>query len=309
MRNYILNAVIFSSLLSLVACEEKMTEDEIARIGIEPCRKPAKFISTIGFDPSKAAYSTSEQNIKGLTLIQLPASGDSIRKVYQDSSWSQYGYMSSITTDDNGNAYVAPIPFVNTLDNTLATIHTIYKVNNENGKMELFMELPKIDSIAGVNPYGILGLYYDCHGKKMYVSSVGGSTQEKENGSLYVIDIASKKIIDQLKGYDPLGLFVGGATGSKKLYFGHARTSDIYSIELSKDGTFKGKPTIELTLDGVGPRGMDKARRIRSDQYGNLLIYGIDFSYNLAAQSNKPESRYQFGYNREDKKWILMKIE
>jgi hypothetical protein len=105
MRNYILNAVIFSSLLLLVACEEKMTEDEIARIGIEPCRKPAKFISTIGFDPSKAAFSTSEQNIKGLALIQLPASGDSIRKVYQDSSWSQYGYMSSITTDDNGNAY------------------------------------------------------------------------------------------------------------------------------------------------------------------------------------------------------------
>ena len=75
--------LLFPCTLLFFSCEEKMTEDEIARIGIESCRKTASFISTLNFDPSKSAFSTSEHNVKGLALVQLPNAGDTIRKIYQ----------------------------------------------------------------------------------------------------------------------------------------------------------------------------------------------------------------------------------
>ena len=307
MKKYITSLCV--SVLFLSSCEEKMTEDEVARIGIEPCRKPATFIKQLGFDPSRSAFTSTDTRLKGIVLVQFPANNlDTMQRIYQDTSWSIFGVMGPITTDETGNCYTAPIPFVNTLENTLSTINTIYKIDQQNGKMESFMQLPKIDSVAGVIPFGVLGLYYDCHGKKLYASTVGGSTIEKENGHLYVIDMSTKKIIDQINNVDAMGLFVGGFTGEKRLYFGNARNSELKSISLNKEGEFNGKPQTELSLDGLGPRGMDKARRIRFDQYGNLIIHGIDFSFNLAAQSDRPESVYKFGYNREDKKWIYMEL-
>jgi len=279
------------------------------RIGMESCRKPAAFISGIGFNPQRSAFSSTEKRCKGIALLEIPQAGDTVRRIWQDSTWSQFGYMGSITTDEEGNVYTAPIPFVNTIDQTLKTIHTLYKINSSNGKMSAFTTLPDIDSVAGVVPFGVLGLYYDCHGKNLYVSSVGGSSQQEEKGHLYVLDIPSGKIVDQMKDIDAFGLFVGGITGEKRLYVGRARTSEIQSIKLSKEGLFKGVLQNECSLDGLGPRGMDKARRIRFDASGNLLVYGLDFSFNLAAQSDKPESVYHFGYNRVDKKWIFLSVE
>lgn len=302
-------AIVICLYPFLFSCQEKMSEDEIARIGIESCRKPAAFISKIGFDPLKSAYSSSDKRLSGIVLIEAPKGGNesSMRK-WQDSTWVRYGHMGSITTDENGNAYTAPIPFVNNLENTLKTIHRIYKINSETGHMSSFIDLPAIDSVAGVCAFGVLGLYYDCHGKKLYAASVGGSTQNEEKGILYAIDPTDGSIVDKLSGYDALGLFVGGVSGEKMLYFGHARSSDIYTVALSKDGKFIGTPKVALSLDGLGPRGMDKARRIRADKYGNLLIYGIDFSYNLAAQTERPETLYKFGYNKLEKKWVVSNL-
>ncbi len=291
------------------SCKEKMSEEEITRIGMESCRKPASFVSKLGFNTSRSAFSSSDNRLKGIVLIESGVSvQDTLIRKWQDSSWAQYGHMGPITTDENGNAFTAPIPFVNSMENTLATIHRIYKIDNQTASMKLFLELPKIDSVAGINAFGILGLYYDCHGKKLYASSVGGSTQDEEKGTLYVIDPLYGKVVDQLKGFDAIGLFVGGITGSKKLYFGHARSSEIYSVELAKDGKFVDEAKKELSLDGLGPRGMDKARRIRFDKNGNLLIHGIDFNYNLAAQTDKLESLYKFGYNKTENKWNLISI-
>jgi hypothetical protein len=307
MINYQKQAFAIVVAFFFCSCQEKMTEDEISKIGIESCRKPAAFISKIGFNPLKSAFTSSDNRIKGIVLIEAGNSlNDTLIRKWQEPSWAQYGHMGPITTDENGNAFTAPIPFVNNLENTLATIHQIFKINQQTGKMEPFIKLPKIDSIAGINAFGILGLYYDCHGKKLYVSSVGGSTQDDEKGSIYVIDPINGDILDQLKGYDAMGLFVGGITGQKALFFGHARSSEIFSIELSKEGKFIGKAKKELSLDGLGPRGMDKARRIRFDKFGNLLIHGIEFNYNLSAQTEKLESLYKFGYNITENKWQLL---
>jgi hypothetical protein len=280
-----------------------MTEDEIAGIGRESCRKTASFINGLGFNPKKTAYSSSERDKKGVVLLHLTDTG---KQIWQHPSWSQHGYMGSITTDEQGNVYTSPVPFVNTLDHPLSEMHSIYKIDNKTAEMKLYMKLPPMDTSSDVVPYAVLGLYYDCHGKKLYVASVAGSSMQNENGRIYAIDIQKNTIVDEWKGMDPCGLFVGGMTGEKVLYFGHARSSKIYQIPLTKEGKFKGRATEALSLEGIGPRGDDKARRIRCDKSGNLLVYGLDFNFNLAAQSERPETFYRFGYNREEKKWIPM---
>ena len=298
------------AMFCLASCAGKMTEEEIAQIGIASCRKPASFIKQIGLDPTISAFSTSEARMKGVVLIQFPKiAGDTAnKKIYQDSSWKQFGNMGSLTTDDNGNIYTAPLPVVNNLDFPISELNKIYKIDNTTGKLDLFLSLPKPDTTVEIVPYAVLGVYFDCHGKKLYVASVSGSTRDEEKGVIYVVDINTKKIVDQLKGYDAAGVFVGGTTGEKRLYFGSTRKPNVYSVELTKEGKFKNTEVkTELTLDQLGSRGSDKARRIRYDKFGNLIIYGVEFNYSLAAQTNRLETGYQFNYDETEKKWKFFK--
>ncbi len=300
---------IFSFVLFalLSACEQPLSEEEVKTIGLKGCKTAAPFISKYGFKPSRTAFSTTEKRMKGLVLIELPSNtADTSRRVWQHESWNQYGYFGAIANDDLGNIYVAPIPFVNTLDHSLATIHTIYKVDAHSAEMTPYFVLPTIDSVAGVVPFAVMGLFFDCQARVLYVSSVAGSTSDYENGCIYALDLQQKKIIDTYKGFDPFGVFVGGASGQKKLYVGHARTSSVYSIPLTSSGKFSGKKKMEFSLDGYGPRGMDKARKIRYNASGDLIVYGLDFSFNLAAQSDIPETIYQWTFDSQVNKWVYI---
>jgi hypothetical protein len=289
-----------------MSCSEKMEEDEILQIGITTCQQPPAFISSTGLNPKRSAFSTSEKRVKGLALVQLPENTNDTanRKVWQHPSWSNFGYMSSITTDENGNVYTTPLPVINVLDNPGDKQNIIYKVSAADGEMKPLVDLPMAARTNSSNVFGLLGIFYDCHGKKLYASTVAGSTRDEEKGIIYAVDPASGKITDKLTGRDALGLCVGGITGQKRLYFGSSRTSDIYSIELTKSGQFKGSVKKEFTLDLMGPRGDDKARRIRFDKNGNMTIFGVEFNYNLTAPTEKQETVYHFMYNEEEKKWI-----
>ncbi len=302
---------IIYCLVAVAGCSSGMTEEEITGIGLTPCRNPALFIKNVGFNPARTAFSTTELNYTGVALVELPQNpNDKInRRVWQDSSWKLFGHMASLTTDENGSAYTAPIPLVNNLDVPVSELNNIYKIDYITGKMALFCQLPKPKISNDIVPFGVLGVYYDCHGKKLYAASISGSSRDQEKGVIYVIDINTAKIIDQLEGYDAAGLFVGGNTGEKRLYFGGLRKSNIYSVELNKEGKFKNaKVTTEFSLEQLGPRGNDKARRIRYDKLGNLVIQGVEFDYSLAAQSNRNETTYQFNFNEEEKKWKFYKI-
>ena len=292
----------------ITGCKEKMEEDEILQIGITPCQQQSRFLSSTGINPKRAAFSTSERKLKGLVLLQLPENNADTThpKTWQHPSWSQFGYMGAITTDENGSVYTIPIPVINVLDNPVEKQNIIYKVSGENGEMKPLVDLPMTIKPGNPNVFGLLGLFYDCHGKKLYAGSVAGSTRDSENGVIYAIDPVDGKIVDKLTGRDALGLCVGGITGEKRLYFGSSRTPDVYSVELSKTGEFTGAVKKEFTLDLLGPRGDDKARRIRFDKNGNMIIFGVEFNYNLTAPTEKQETVYRFRYDEEEKKWVLI---
>ncbi|MBE9466308.1 YncE family protein [Dyadobacter subterraneus] len=285
-----------------------MTEEEVSQIGIASCRNSGAFIKTLGFDPTRSGLSTTEPSFMGVVLVQFPRNqADSAsKKTYQDRSWAQYGWMGGITSDIDGNTYTAPLPKVNLLDNPLSQMNKIYKVDSETGVMAVLTELPKPDSVAGVMPFAVLGIYFDCHGKKLYASSVAGSTRDEEKGVIYVIDPENGDVVDKLEGHDAFAIFVGGITGEKRLYFGSTRSSDIYSIELTKSGKFKGDIRKECSLENLGPRGDDKARRIRFDENGNMMAFGVEFNDSLPAPSEKAETLYQFAFDRNAKKWVTI---
>ncbi len=289
----------------LLSCGSKMTDEEIASIGIKTCQAQPAYVRTAGLNPSRSALSTSEKKIMGLVLVEIPANPADManRKTWQHPSWKAFGWMGPITTDDKGNAYTAPVPLINLLNNPTDKQNIVYKVSGNTGEMQVLADLPREAPVMPDNPYGILGLYYDCHAGKLYASSVAGSARDKERGVIYMLDPETGKIEDKLEGVDALGLCTGGVTGTKKLYYGSSRSPDIYAVELDKSGRFTGSPQKAYSLDMLGPRGDDKARRIRFDRNGDMLVSGVEFNFNLTAPTEKQETSYRFRYDEETKSW------
>jgi len=241
----------------------------------------------------------------GLVLVE----NDGSPRYYQHPSWKAAGWLSPIQLDVAGNVFTAPAPFINVHDNPVTKQNTVYKVDATTGEMSEFMQLPLPDSLNGNNPYGILGLLYYCEGNILYASSIAGSDRHTERGSIYAIDLKTKKIIDRLPAIDAIGMGITYVTGERRLFFGTGRNSSVYSIAIRSDGTFKGKPEVSFSLDGLGLRGDDKVRRIRTDAQGNLIVYGIEFNYNLIAPREKPESVYYFRFDDQGKRWALQSID
>jgi hypothetical protein len=296
------NGLLIIISVLLFSCKEDDVE-----FSANNCKKNPQFIASMGFSPAKSYLSTSEERIMGLVLIEseIPGNPNARKtKVSQHPSWKRGGWLAPILIDDKGGIFTAPAPFINILDNPIANNNTIYKVDNATGEMNEFLKLPFADSINTDNPFGIIGMAYLCETHTLYVSTVAGSKRYEEKGHIYAVNSATGKIIDQINNTDAMGMGITYATGKRQLYFGTGRNSEIKSIALSSSGKFSGSPQFALSIEGLGPRGDDKVRKIRTDQFGNLIIHGMEFNFNLIAPREKQETIYQFSYNDEEKKWI-----
>jgi hypothetical protein len=271
------------------------------------CKSQPPFVKKIGFNPNLSAFSTSEKKVMGLVMLQLNATGDTTnggKKIYQHPSWQMGGWLGPIQLDPEGNCFVGPVPLINLIDNPPAKQNIIYKVDGQSGVMNVFTELPVVQNISNTNPYGILGFAYLCKSNTLFVSSVQGSTRKKEIGCIYAIDAISGKIIDKIEGIDALGMGITGVTGQNKLYFGSARSSDVFMVALTNEGKFLNKPQLALSMANIGPRGDDKVRRINFDKNTQqMLLYAIEFNFNLTAPTEKQETKIVFNWNTESQKW------
>ena len=288
-----------------MGCKEKTIE-----FRTNNCKGSPAFVKRVaGFTIAKSYFSTSEIRKMGLVLVENRGTAENPSfRYYQHPSWKEAGWLSPIQLDAAGNVYTAPAPFINTLNNPLQKQNTIYKIEEATGEMKEFLQVPLPDSLTGNNPYGVLGLLYFCEGNILYASTIAGSDRHVIRGGIYAIDLQTHKIIDHLSQTDAMGMGISYATGERRLYFGTGRDSRIFSILIKADGKFSGEPVVAFSLDSLGPRGDDKVRRIRSDQNGNLLVYGIEFNYNLIAPREKPEALYEFWYNENEKKWWCKSI-
>jgi hypothetical protein len=275
------------------------------------CRAIPKYTQALGFG-SDAFLSTSERTLTGLALI-APGKDGGERRTYQHPSWTSAGYLGPTALDKEGNLYVAPAPRVNLIDNPLENQNTLYRVDSNSQEMARLIQLPALRPPSQQNPYGILGLAYDCETNSLYISSVAGSTRKEEIGRIYRVDLGKGAVAAQLENVDAIGLAVFNGVRDKRLYFASARNQEIRSLVLDTAGNFMGTPRSELSLAGLGPDGNDKGRRISfapgTDANYYMVINGAKFNYNLAPPpSTAIPTVYRFRYNTADDTWSLYEV-
>ncbi len=294
--------IFFIALFPLISgCKEEVVDYQT-----NDCKVQPPFIKALGYDPARSALSTSEKRKPGLVLMQMNIPGDTTnggKKIFQHPSWKSAGNLGPIQIDPSGNVFVAPVPTVNMLTNPTEKQNILYKVDAGSGEMKEFVSLTVPENIPATNPFGILGLAYLCESNTLYVSTVMGSDRKNERGIIYSVDATSGKIIDKISGIDALGMGISYISGQRRLYFGSARTPDVYSVKLKADGNFSGKPQFEFSIAALAQGGDDKVRRIKFDKTGQMQIYSVEFNYNLTAPTEKKEGFLKFNYNEETKKW------
>jgi hypothetical protein len=303
---------------SLIFCYLTLASvSTLAQREIKPCQKEPAFIQQYGLDPLWSALSTSEKHRMGLVLVELIKTGTEAKpsansfrgRIFQDSSWKKAGWLSGISLDAAGNVYTIPAPLVSVLDNPPQNQNSIFRVDAQTGIMQKWLQLPLKKYESGNSPFGLMGISFDCTSGILFASSIAGSKRFQEKGIFYAIEAATRKLKDSLVGIDAIGMTLYfDPSGNKRLLFGKARTGEIWSVIINKNAGFvKTSLQKELSLEGLGPRGDDKARKIRFTN-GILSISGIAFNYNLQASSEKPETVYDFKWNQGSKKWELVNL-
>ena len=282
-------------LLGLFICNSALAQN---------CKRAPAFLKELGFDPNRSALTTTIQRQKGVVLVEYDRQGN-INRQYQHPTWKTMGHAGKVTLGPMGDAYVLPTPMVNAYDNPAQEMNTIYKIDNESGKLEKWVRLPvQADPHAG-NPYGLMGATIDCRTLQLYVSTISGSTYEKEEGQIFRIDLRTKKVESILSSTDAMGLCLVESRGQRFLYYGKARASEIWALDVNDPSS---KPVRVVNLDGIGPRGDDRARKLDISSQGRLTVTGVPFYYNLTAPVMKRESRYVFQLsNGQD--WVLQGIQ
>jgi hypothetical protein len=301
MKNII---VVIGLLVGIQACT---TKEEILTgvVAIKDCRAQAPFFSRFGFTTNRCAISTSEKKLMGVALIDAATPIDN-RKSYQDESWKKFGSMGPIAITETGEIFLAPVPFVNVLDNKREDQNKLYTINANTAVMTELINFGTTAKKNNQNGFGVMGLGYDCDSKLLYASSIAGSDKNNENGTIYCIDAKTNPstIVDKLTNTDAIGIGVAFFNDKKRLFYGNARNHKIYSVELKDNGAFTKNIREEFTLSDVGPRGDDVARKIRFTPDGQMQVTGIQFYYNLTAPTQKQESVYTYTYDVSKGEWI-----
>ena len=286
------------SLALLSGCQPKRANRPVGIVN--GCQKTPPFVGQLGF--SNPALSTSEKSRPGLWVIEAKENG----RRYQHPSWTKAGFLAPIERDAEGNVFVAPAPVINTLLNPPAEQNAIWRVDGKTQAMERFIKLPDAAPPNEQNVYGALGLAYDCDTASLYVASVFGSKRDQEAGRVYRVDTKTKQVAAQLDNVDAFGLRVFNSVKGKRLYYGLGRKSEIWSADLNDAGNFTGTPSREISLDGLGPRGNDKARRLNFTANNEMSVFGIEFDFNLIAPTEKQETVYRFRYDAFKDAWIYL---
>lgn len=235
----------------------------------------------------------------GLRIIEAKKNG----KILKMKGWEQAGMLGPHTLDKDGTIYTAPVPFVNLLDRPPLFYNQIFRIDPQTGEMSSMMHLPFTKRPGEQNPYGVVGMAYDCSDHSIYVSTLAGSDADEEVGRIYHIDIKSKKILHVLEGVDALGLGIFTMKSGKRLFYGSARSPEIFSVGLDNQGGFDDKPLFEFSLAAMEGGSYDNAHRVRFLNGNKLKIKGIEFSYSLMAASDPQRNIYMFDYNPATDKW------
>ncbi|MCP4426671.1 MAG: hypothetical protein GY803_19435 [Chloroflexi bacterium] len=268
------------------------------------CQAVPRFVAGLGF--AIPALNTSFPDYVGLAVGNYDEAGNVI-DVYQRPSWDDAGYLGPITRDRDGHVYVSPVPKVSLDQNPLEEQNQVYRIDSDTGAMTAFIDLPAAQPIAASNPFGTIGLTYDCDTHSMYATTLAGSTAQEEVGRIYRINLNTGQAVNQLDNVDAIGIGVFNGLTGKRLYYGSARTPDVYSIALTKQGDFVGEVRHEFSLALLENGGQEKARRISFTQDSLMQVSAVDFNFSLQAAIESQQVHYRLRYLPGDT-WELLEV-
>ncbi len=265
---------------------------------VDYCRKSPQFPLKYGLKPPFAIDLRQNMENKGLKILEIRKGG----KAMKLPEWENFGYLGLYTLDDLGNIYTSPFPYVSIDINPPKEQNKVLIVNNSDGKMEEFIRLKSKNPPTPKNPFGVVGLAFDCDTKSLYATSISGSTYKDESGIVYQINTRNRKIMSKYEGLDVLGVGIFQAKYGKRLYMGVARKPEIYSVGLNDDGSFSDDIRFEFSLVDAQGGGLDNAHRIifKGNQ---MMLKARPFNYTLMVASNTLRTIYIYNYDVNSDKW------
>jgi hypothetical protein len=266
------------------------------------CTRNPSFPEKNGLKPPYAIDLKQDMQNKGLKIIEA-----STGKVLKLPGWDGFGYLGLYTMDNNGNIYTSPVPYISLDHNPPAEQNKILRVDDETGEMKEFVRLTSVNPPTQKNPYGVIGLGFDCETKSLYATSVAGSSYEKETGKVFQIDPQTGKILDTFDDFDALGIALFVGVDGKRAYFGYARKPEIYSVGINDKGGFKNDLRFEFSLVDVPNGSYNKAHRIKIED-DVMVLKTREFSYTLITASDVMRTVYKFRYNTDNAKWEFLEL-
>ena len=274
---------------------------------VDGCRSGPRFQSSLGLG-ERLALATTLTSVTGLAILE-PGVDNGPGRVYQHETWDDAGFIGPFITDRSGHIYVAPVPLVSLEENPPELQNRIYRVDSDSQEMALFVELPWAQPPSGANPFGVVGLAYDCETESLYATSLSGSTAGQEVGRIFRIDLKTGQVTSQLDGVDAMGVSAFNGADGKRLYFGLARTPEVRSIALDARGDFVGESRPEFSYADYTSGGRRTTRRIRFDGSDLMALNLTDFNYSLQVASERIEDRLSYRYDPIDDSWAFERSE
>jgi len=265
------------------------------------CLQMPHFLGRMDVGPG-AYIGTSIEGVTGLAIV------DSTGAVHQGSTWDDAGYLGAYTFDEDGNLYTAPAPLVSLIENPPDEQNKIWRVDTDSGIMSEWLELEPARPPSELNPFGVVGLGYDCDTHSLYAASLMGSTPDEEVGRVFRIDVSQGRVADVLEGVDAMGLGVFTTANGKRLFFGHARDSGVRSIGLDESGDFLGQPRLEFHLTDLPGGSNERVQRITFSPEDEMKLKGIDFNFTLRVAFDNASTLYTLRYDPADDTWQLVDI-
>jgi hypothetical protein len=262
------------------------------RAGIGPdigyvtgCQKRPPFMFRLNV-PEDARVSTSTPGLAGFNILMRDAETGRIRPLVH-ATWESAGNLGQFTYDRHGNIYLVPVPLTSLEVNPPADQNKVYVIGAHTGRMREFIDLPVPRPIDTTNPFGTVGLAYDCDTHSLYVSSLAGSGPGEELGTIFRIGLDDNEIKSRLDGIDTLGVGVFKGEGGKRLYIGSARRGEVVSVALDAQGDFEGEPRVEFDLGAQGLPGNYRAQKLRFTPRAEMRLKALPFAYSLRLIDNK----------------------
>lgn len=273
---------------------------------VEGCRGFPAFTTdpTYGFRGGVVA-STSVPERMGLVLLDPARGGQGFQ--HPNGTWDDAGWLGPVVSDGEGNIYAGPVPRASLVDNPPVGANTLWVLQSATGVFTSYLTLEGAAPPSERNPFGVMGLAFDCDTNLLYVSSVAGSGPTSEVGRLSRVSVKDKAAVTVKEGVDALGLAVVKVDGQKRLLYGLARVGEVWSVALDEAGNAVGEPRQEFALGNLGGED-DRVLRIDVDKDENALrILTVPFAFTLQARSASLQQGY-LARPSADGTWALERI-